>query len=408
MGAIQNIRVLLGVTGGIAAFKSVYLLRLLTKAGARVRVVMTEAAARFVGATTFEALSDDKVYDDLFQRSGEGGESHIALTEWADIIVIAPATADVVAKAAHGIASDLLGCVLLAARSPVIMAPAMHTAMYQHPATQANLQLLASRGVHLVAPVEGDLASGFGPGRMAEPEVIVDAIERVLTPHDLEGVRVLVTAGPTREPIDPVRHITNRSSGKMGYALARVARRRGADVVLVSGPVALDAPAGVVVERVETAREMHDAVHARYAESDLIIMAAAVADYAPADVSSSKIKKTDAPMTLALEPTPDILASLGRRRAEQGGGGPLLVGFAMETEDLEARARDKLERKGCDLIVANDISAPGVGFGVDTNRVTLIAPDGSMTRLPLMSKDDVASAILDRVASGLTARQGEA
>ncbi len=401
MDPVQNANVLLCITGGIAAFKSVSLLRLLVKAGARVRVVMTEAATHFVAPMTFEALSGSPVCKDLFHSGGAGGESHIALTEWAGIIVVAPATADTLAKAALGLAPDLLGCLLLAARCPVVMAPAMHTAMYLHPATGANLETLESRGVHLVPVGEGDLATGHGPGRMAEPEEILEAVRGVLSPRDFEGVRLLVTAGPTREPIDPVRHLTNRSSGKMGYAVARAARDRGAQVILVSGPVSLPPPPGVVVERVMTAREMHDAVHARYEEIDVAIMAAAVADYAPRDVSSSKLKKSSTPLTLALDPTPDILASLGRRRLDAGSERPFLVGFAMETEALEARARDKLERKGCDLIVANDISVPGVGFESDTNRVAILSAGGGIERLPLMSKYEVAARLLDLVAAGL-------
>ncbi len=401
MRPVEGSNVLLCVTGGIAAFKAVQLLRLLTKAGAQVRVVMTEAATRFVGPTTFEALSGRPVATDLFPTSGAGGESHIALTDWADIIVVAPATANALARAALGLAPDLLGCVLLAARCPVVMAPAMHTAMYRHPATRSHLDTLDARGIHLVPVGEGDLASGAGEGRMAEPSQIFETIAGVLSPKDLEGIRVLVTAGPTREPIDPVRHISNRSSGKMGYALARTAARRGARVVLVSGPVALEVPTGVECVSVRTAREMAREVHARYADMDAVVMAAAVADYTPKQVAKHKIKKTGGPMTLELEPTEDILASLGKRRAGSGATRPVLVGFAMETEALEANARAKLARKGCDFIVANDISAPGVGFEYDTNQVTILSSSGQVVPLPLMSKEDVASALLDRVAAHL-------
>lgn len=406
---MNDTNILLGVTGGIAAFKAVMLLRLLTKAGATVRVLMTESATRFVGPLTFEALSHQPVITDLWQTGERGGETHISLSEWADLFVVAPVTANTIAKSANGLADDLLTCTLLAARCPVVFAPAMFASMYLHPATQANLQLLRSRGVHVVDATVGDLASGQGQGRMAEPEQILETIHQVLAAKDLQGVSLVVSAGPTQEPLDPIRFVSNHSSGKMGYAIARVARRRGADVTLVSGPSEQPVPAGVKLIRVRTARQMSDAVQACYDSSDAIVMAAAVADYAPKKVAPQKIKKTAASLVLELEPTPDILATLGKRRKAERGektARPVLVGFAMETEALLENAADKLRRKGCDLIAANNVQEPGAGFGVNTNLVTLLDRGGRAEQLPLMAKEDVAAKLLDRIAAMLVRIKG--
>ncbi len=406
---MRDKHILLCVTGGIAAFKAILLLRLLTKAGAQVRVLMTESATRFVGALTFEALSSHPVLMDLWETGGEGGESHIRLAEWADLIVVVPATANTLARLAHGLADDLIGATLLAACSPVLVAPAMHTRMYQHPATLANLRTLRERGVQVLEPVTGDLASGFGMGRLAEPEEIFEALLELLTHHDLQGVALLVAAGPTLEPLDPIRHLTNHSTGKMGYAVARMARRRGARVTLVSGPTQITPPGGITVVPVETAQQMHDAVMKAYPDAHAIIMSAAVADYTPRTCAPEKMKKSGTGMTLELDPTIDILAALGRRRGEDrvsGRRGPALFGFAMETEALEQHAAAKLERKGCDLIVANNIRDKGAGFGHDTNQVTLLDRNGGVDRLPLLSKEEVASRILDRLIDWLPPSDG--
>jgi phosphopantothenoylcysteine decarboxylase/phosphopantothenate--cysteine ligase len=295
----------------------------------------------------------------------------------------------------------MLTATLLSARSPVVVAPAMHTRMYDHPATQLNLEMLKQRGVHIVEPVEGELASGFGRGRLAEPEAILDAIEAVLTPKDLQDLHLLVTAGPTVESLDPVRFISNHSTGRMGYAIAHQARLRGATVYLVSGPTSLKPPPGVLLVPVRSADEMHTQVMRLYPEVNAVVMSAAVADYTPAQVATQKLKKSTEKLSIDLVPTVDILAALGRRRKEEATSsqpGPVLVGFAMETEALEAHARSKLERKGCDLIVANDLHEPGAGFGHDTNRVTVIDRTGAVDRWPLLSKREVGERLLDRIA----------
>lgn len=388
-------KILLCVTGGIAAFKAVLLLRLLTKAGAEVRVVMSKSATRFVGPLTFEALCNHPVQTDLWQTGG-GGESHILLTDWADLVAVVPATANTLARMAQGMADDLIGATLLAARGPVLVAPAMHTRMLNHPATQANLALLRRRGVKLVDPVEGELASGLGAGRMAEPEQIFAAIQSALTVKDLLGLRIVVTAGPTLEALDPVRFISNHSTGKMGYAIARAARLRGADVTLISGPSALKPPAEVETFQVKSAADMYSAVMTAYSSADVIVMSAAVADYTPSIQASEKLKKKDELLSIVLVPTVDILATLGKKRQDEGRG-PVLVGFAMETQDLLHHAQEKLERKGCDLIVANNLKEEGAGFAHDTNRVTLVARGGQLEPLPLMSKDEVAWVLLERI-----------
>jgi len=390
---LKDKQIVLGVTGGIAAYKACELVSRLVKAGARVRVVLTANAARFVPPLSFEALSGNPAYTDTFAPHSE--MEHIALAKWADAFVIAPASANCLAKLACGIADDLLSTTALAMTAPLLLAPAMNANMWRHPATQANLKTLLSRGARAVGPESGRLACGDDDvGRMSQPEQIVEALDRLLNPRrDLAGVRVLVTAGPTVERIDPVRYITNRSSGKMGYAIAEAARDRGAEVTLVSGPVRLEAPAGVELVSIESSAQLCEAVLARGDASDVVIQAAAPADFRPAQVAEQKIKKTGEGMTLALENTTDIAAELGRRKHP----GQVLVAFAAETNDVLENARGKLARKKADLIVANDVSRSDAGFGVDDNAVTLITDDEAR-ELPLMPKRAVADGILDRVA----------
>ena len=387
-------RVLLGVSGGIASYKSAWLARLLSKAGAEVDVVMTRAATEFVGPVTFEALTGRAVHTGLF----DAGRTldHIRLAQSADAIVVAPATADLMARAATGQADDLLTAVLLAAKCPVLFVPAMNDRMWAHAQTQANAAHLRELGYELLPPDDGALAAGegHGPGRMPEPETILAHVGRLLEGATaLKGRQVLVTAGPTREPIDPVRFLSNHSSGKMGVALAAAAWRRGAAVTLVAGPLQVAMPIGVTVHEIQSTEEMRDAVAARIGATDLLIMAAAPADYRPNTVAPGQLKKTGAPRTLELHETPDILAATAAKRKP----GAVIVGFALETDDLLANAARKLEGKGLDLIVLNDANEPGAGFGVDTNRVTFLTRGGAAPeRLPLMSKTEVADAILDR------------
>ena len=393
-------RIVLGVSGGIAAYKACDLVSRLKKRGAQVRVVLTKHACEFVPPLTFETLSGNPAYTDAFDRKFE--IEHVALAKWADAMVVAPATANALAKMAAGIADDLLTTTLLAVTAPVVAAPAMNAAMWRHPATRANAALLRSRGVRFVGPASGHLACGDDDvGRMSEPEAIVEALEalfaeggRVGAACDLSGRRILVTAGPTVERIDPVRFITNRSTGKMGYAIAAAAARRGAEVVLVSGPVSLPCPDGVERVSVESSRELCDAVLGRAGDCDAVIQAAAPADFTPATFSETKIKKTGEGMALELRPTTDIAAALGARKRP----GQVLVAFAAETNDLIDNARGKLARKNADLVVANDVTRPGAGFGADTNIVSLVTRD-SARELPVMPKSEVADAILDAVAA---------
>ncbi len=390
---LKDKTILLGVSGGIAVYKSVELLRLLQKAGARVRVIMTENAKWFVGPTTFEALSGQPVCSDLFRDKGSGAISHIQLADQTDAVVIAPATANVIAKMAHGIADDALSTFLLAVTAPVVVCPAMNTHMYENPATRRNLEILKSDGRHIVDPASGELACGTsGAGRLPECEVILDRIAHFLTPKDMTGTNVLVTAGPTREPIDPVRYISNPSTGKMGYAIARAAEYRGAAVTLVTGPTALEDPRGVRVIKVETAREMAEAVFDRMDMAQVIIKSAAVSDYSPAEAAPHKIKKGAERMTLTLEKNMDILFELGRRKSNQ-----VLVGFAAETQSLAENAQAKLAAKNLDMIVGNLVNQPGTGFGADTNRVTFFFRDGTREELAEMDKGLVAHTLLDRV-----------
>jgi phosphopantothenoylcysteine decarboxylase/phosphopantothenate--cysteine ligase len=391
---LEGKQIVLGVCGGIAAYKSVTLLRLLVKQGARVRVIMTPSATRFVGPMTFEVLSENPVCLDLFEAKDDAAIRHIAWAEAAQAVIIAPATANVVAKLANGVADDALSTFMLAVTCPVMICPSMNSNMFEHPATQRNLRRLASDGCSLLAPGEGKLACGVtGPGRLPEPELIVDRLAAYLTPDDLAGKHVLVTAGPTREPIDPVRFISNPSSGKMGYALARAAEYRGARVTLISGPVDLPPPPDVEWVGVETVDDMAAAVFARQEQADVVIKVAAVSDYRPAVSQDHKIKKGADRMQLDLVRTTDILKTLGERKR----AGQILVGFAAETRDMEAYARRKLADKHLDMIAANLIGPPDSGFGADTNRMTLYLADGRKTVLDVMDKHAVAHRILDHV-----------
>jgi phosphopantothenoylcysteine decarboxylase/phosphopantothenate--cysteine ligase len=393
--SLADRRVVLGVTGGIACYKACEVVRLLVQAGAQVRVVMTAGAQQFVTPLTLQTLSGHPVATDTFDLGQESEIGHIRLADEADVVLIAPATANALAKMAHGIADDLLGTVLLATRAPVVVAPAMNVNMWEHPATRDNMERLRARGVHVVGPASGMLACGWdGAGRLAEPAEIVEAVRVALTPQDLAGEHVLVSAGPTREAIDPVRYLSNHSSGKMGFAIARVARRRGAAVTLVAGPTALTPPPGVTCVRVESAREMAEALDAAWARATVLVMAAAVADYTVAKPASQKMKKADAALTLPLARTRDILTSLAARKGRR-----IVVGFAAETQNLAAEAQRKLRTKNLDLIVANDVTVPGAGFGSDTNVVRLFDASGADVALPVLAKEDVAARILDWVAA---------
>ena len=396
--AFRGRRVVLGVSGGIAAYKAVELCRRMVDAGAHVAPVLTEDATRFVGALTFSALASEPAQTSLFNVDAQSGGSpipHTRLGQSADVIVIAPATARLIGKYAAGISDDLLTATLLATRAPVVLAPAMHTEMWEHPAVQENLATLRRRGVHIVDPESGRLAGGdVGEGRLAAPERIMQGISEILTrAGDLAGVRLLVSAGGTREAIDPVRFIGNRSSGKMGHAVAAQASGRGASVTLVT-TAAEGAPAGVDVVPVVSAQSMHDAIVSRFDATDVVVMAAAVADFRPKVVAGDKLKKSAGAPDIVLEPTPDILAELGAAKR-----GQVLVGFAAETVDLLAHAREKLIRKNADLLVANDVSAADAGFEVDTNRAILLDSSGASEETPLLTKAALADVILDRVAA---------
>jgi phosphopantothenoylcysteine decarboxylase/phosphopantothenate--cysteine ligase len=393
--ALGGKELILGVTGSIAAYKAVYLLRELVRLGAAVTVVRTAHAERFVGDLTWRTLSGRPVLSDLFDpQSGEAVE-HVALAERADAVVVAPATANLLAKAAHGIADDFLTTLLLAARAPVLMAPAMDGGMWDHAAVAANVATLRARGVTVLEPDAGALASGLsGKGRLPEVEAMLEALERLLTPRrDLAGERILVTSGPTREPIDPVRYLSNRSSGKMGHAIATAALRRGAEVVLIAGPTALEPPPGATYVPVQTAEEMREAALQHLSSASVVIKAAAVADYRVAEPAGQKIKsKKDEGLTLSLVPNPDILRELAARK-----GRAFLVGFAAETNDVRKNAHAKLSAKGIDLLVANDVSRSGIGFEADDNQVVLLDRWGGEVELPKMAKVAVADAILNRV-----------
>jgi phosphopantothenoylcysteine decarboxylase / phosphopantothenate---cysteine ligase len=388
---LENKTIVLGVTGGIAVYKAADLASKLTQAGARVRVIMTANARQFVTPLTFEAITTNPVITDMFQTNAEHRINHIALAEIADAIIIAPATANIIAKIAAGIADDMLTTTVLATRTPVVIAPAMHTGMWENPVTQDNVAKLKQRDFYIIEPGVGRLASGgFGAGRLPDTDIIVGHLSKVIGRQgDLAGFSVVVTAGGTQEPIDPVRLITNRSSGKMGYAVAEAARDRGAEVVLITTPTALAVPAGIKTIKVETAQQMQNAVNEAMNKSDILVMAAAVADYQMAKVADQKIKKSGDKLRLDLVRTPDILSEIS--------GDFIKIGFAAERQDLLNNARRKMSQKNLDLIVANNITEEGSGFGADNNKVTFIDRSGQPEDLPVMSKRAVADCILDRV-----------
>lgn len=391
---LQGKKIVLGVTGGIAVYKAVDLVSRLRKAGCEVRVVMTEHAQQFVTPLTFKEISGNAVATSMWNANQEFNVEHIALANWADAFLVAPATANILAKMACGLADDLLSTTLLAAQAPIVVCPAMNTGMYQNPATQENIAKLQEHGVTVMPPAVGHLACGTsGPGRLPEPQQIVEFMSAFFAGRegDLRGLRVLVTAAGTREPIDPVRYVGNRSSGKMGYAVAQMAAERGADVLLISGPSALAAPPNVRVVNVETTNEMLEACLAAYGDVDIVIKAAAVADYRPRDVADQKIKKkTDDALTVVMDKNPDILKTLGAKKEQQ-----VLVGFAAETQNLLANAREKVVKKNLDMIVANDVTAAGAGFNSDTNIVKFLFANGDVRELEQMPKVDVANRILD-------------
>ncbi len=385
--------VLLGVTGSIAAFKAAGWVRNLTTQSARVTVIMTRAAERFITSTTFSALSGYQVYKDMFAEQPDELMAHITLSREADVLLIAPATAHTIARLAHGMADDLLSTVVLAAKIPVVICPAMNTAMFNHPATEKNLLQLQEIGYHVVQPACGDLACGEeGPGRLPEWEKVQEKLVSLFCPQDLAGKKIVVTAGPTREPLDPARYLSNRSSGKMGYALAQTAARRGAEVTLISGPVQLKEPPMTSTIQVTTARQMHEQVVNIAGEADIIVMAAAVADFKPRNYQQQKIKKAQGIRSIELVDNQDILLELGKKRRK----GCLLVGFAAETRDHEAEGRRKLAQKKADLIVVNDILGVDTGFDVETNQVTLVDRKGKKI-LPLLSKEDTANLIWNHI-----------
>ena len=388
--------VLLGVTGGIAAYKAAALASALVKQHAAVEVVMTRNATEFITPLTFEQLTGRKVMVDTFDRNFVHQVEHISLAQRTDLVIIAPATANICGKLAHGLADDMLTTTVLACRCPKLIAPAMNTNMYENPVTQDNLNTLRHYGWEVIAPASGRLACGaVGPGKLPEPETLLQYILRYLAlPHDLQGKRVLISAGPTQEALDPVRYLTNHSTGKMGYALARMAMLRGAEVTLVSGPVSIMPPPFVNLVPIVSAQDMFEAVTAHAPQSDLIFMAAAVADYTPVQYADDKIKKHDGDMQIPLKRTRDILGYLGEHRAE----GQIICGFSMETRDMLENSRAKLQKKRVDMICANNLKVPGAGFGVDTNVITMITEE-DITELPLLSKEETANVILDKAIS---------
>ena len=391
---LKGKKIVLGVTGGIAVYKAVDLVSRLRKQGCQVRVVMTEHAQQFVTPLTFKEISGNQVAVSMWSANQEFNVEHIALANWADAFLVAPATANIIAKMTYGLADDLLSTTLLAAQAPIVVCPAMNTGMYENPATQANIAKLKERGVTVMPPAVGKLACGTsGAGRLPEPQAIVEFMSAFFAKRegDLRGLKVLVTAAGTREPIDPVRFVGNRSSGKMGYAVAQMAAERGAEVLLVSGPSALEVPANVKAVKVETTNEMLEACLAAYDDVDIVVKAAAVADYRPRDVAEQKIKKkTDDALTVVMDKNPDILKTLGGKKTHQ-----VLVGFAAETQNLLENARDKVVKKNLDMIVANDVTAAGAGFNADTNIVKFLFASGEVRSLEQMPKVDVANCILD-------------
>ena len=388
--------ILLGVTGGIAAYKSASLASRLVKAGAEVRVIMTEHATNFINPITFETLTGHKCITDTFDRNFEFQVEHVSLAKKADVIMVAPATANIIAKLAHGLADDMLTTTILASHAPKLIAPAMNTGMYENPVTQDNLALLKKYGMEVIEPAAGHLACGDeGKGKMPEPEILYEHILRSCAcKQDMKGLKVLVTAGPTQEAVDPVRFLTNHSSGRMGYSIAKACMLRGADVTLVTGRTALTPPLFVDVVPVVSAKDMYDAVISRSGEMDIIIKAAAVADYRPVHVAEEKVKKSDSSFSLELERTEDILKYLGEHKKP----GQFLCGFSMETENMLENSRKKLEKKHLDMIAANNLKVPGAGFETTTNIITIITPD-SVKELELMSKDDAAFRLLDEILS---------
>ena len=400
---LKGRKVVLGVTGGIAAYKAAEFVRLLVREEADIHVVMTENAQKFVTSLTFQTLSGNPVVTDPFALLEDAQIGHIALADLAELLVILPATANIIGKVANGIADNFLSTMVMATRAPVLFVPSMNVNMWENKALQKNIQILLERGYHLLEPGEGELACHwYGKGRLPELSEVVEKMEDLLSPKDLEGEQILITGGPTQEPIDPVRFITNRSSGKMGYALAKMARRRGANVILVSGPASLSLPRrdirGVPVR---TAEEMRKAVFANLEGSSVVIKAAAVSDFRPKVISQKKIKKGNSDTTLALERTKDILEELGRKK-----GNRILVGFAAETENLMANAKKKLQEKNLDLIVVNDVTRPGSGFAGDTNQVKVLYSSGQVKDLPLMTKEEVSQLLLDDVVKLLKKRKG--
>ena len=393
---LKDKTILLGVTGGIAAYKSASLASRLVKAGAEVRVIMTEHATNFINPITFETLTGHKCITDTFDRNFEFQVEHVSLAKKADVIMVAPATANVIAKLAHGLADDMLTTTILASHAPKLVAPAMNTGMYENPVTQDNLALLKKYGMEVIEPAAGHLACGDeGKGKMPEPEILYEHILRSCAcKQDMKGLKVLVTAGPTQEAVDPVRFLTNHSSGRMGYSIAKACMLRGADVTLVTGRTALTPPLFVDVVPVVSAKDMYDAVISRSNEMDIIIKAAAVADYRPVHVAEEKVKKSDSSFSLELERTDDILKYLGEHKKS----GQFLCGFSMETENMLENSRKKLEKKHLDMIAANNLKVPGAGFETTTNIITIITPD-SVKELELMSKDDAAFRLLDEILS---------
>lgn len=420
---VKDKKIVLGVSGGIAAYKAVTLCSRLVQAGAHVRVIMTESATQFVTPLTFQTISRSLVATDTFEERDPSVVSHIDTADWADLVVVAPATANILAKMAHGLADDMLSTTLLATQAPVLVAPAMNVHMYAHPAVQSNMDILRARGVHFIDPGVGSLACGYtGKGRLAEPEMIYEHIAELMNSDvnelhspaamnsaaelmdvDMSGLRVMITAGGTIERIDPVRYITNDSSGKMGYALAEAAAKAGAQVTLISANVNLPSPAEVKVVPVTSAQDMYDAVMEYLPETDLVIKAAAVADYRPVQEHKQKLKKQADKLVLELEKTPDILQAIGKNKSHQ-----FVVGFAAETHDIERHALDKLQRKNCDLLIANDVSQKGIGFGSDDNAVYVYAAEGLIESIPMMSKHLLSVELLRLIASRMSRFKEEA
>jgi phosphopantothenoylcysteine decarboxylase/phosphopantothenate--cysteine ligase len=400
---LKGKKVVLGVSGGIAAYKAAEFVRLLVKEEVDVHVVMTENAQKFITPLTFQTLSGNSVASDPFALLENAQIGHIALADLAELVVILPATANIIGKIANGIADDFLSTLVMATKAPILIVPSMNVNMWENRALQKNIQTLDERGCYLMEPGEGELACHwYGKGRLPELNEVVEKMEDLLTPKDLKGEKILITGGPTQEPMDPVRFITNRSSGKMGYALAKVARRRGAEVILISGPTSLSlARRDIQYVPVRTAEEMRKAVFAHLEGSSVVIKAAAVSDYRPKVISEKKIKKGDPEYSLALEKTKDILEELGKKKENR-----ILVGFAAETEDLVTHAQKKLQEKNLDLIVVNDVTQPGAGFGSDTNQAKILSPSGQVKDLALATKEEISGAILDHVVALLKKKEG--